>query len=76
MPPADPVRASRAEGIFTIAPDTLVVSGGRQTPLVIYAGPPPEARAHDRAAFYRGLAGAGLATVSAAGLALMINGGL
>ena len=43
---------------------------------MIYAGPPVEARAHDRAACYRGLAGAGLATVSAAGLTLMVNGGL
>jgi hypothetical protein len=76
MPPADARQSSRADRIFSIAPDTLVVSGGRQTPLVIYAGPPVEARAHDRAAFYRGLAGAGLATISAAGLALMINGGL
>jgi hypothetical protein len=76
MTPADARQASRAEQVFAIARDTLVISGGRQTPLVIYASPPPEARAHDRAAFYRGLAGAGLATVSAAGLAIMINGGL
>ncbi len=45
MAPADARQASRAEQVFAITPETLVVSGGRQAPLVIYAGPPVEARA-------------------------------
>jgi hypothetical protein len=76
LPPADDRQAQRAERIFTIAPDTLVLSSDPGTPLVVYAGEPAEARAYDRGAFYRGLAGAGLLTISAAGLAVMLNGSL
>jgi hypothetical protein len=71
---ADTHQAVRAEQLFSVAPDTLVLGGSHGVQMVIYAGQPVEAGAHDRAAFRRGLAGAGLATLSAVGLAL-INGG-
>ena len=76
MPVASDAQVHRADQIFSIPPETMVVSGGPGTELVIYAGTPTAAHAHDQFAFYRGLAGAGLATISAVGLALMINGGL
>ncbi len=75
LPPADPRQAERADRLFDVPPETLVVARGPATPLIVYLGPPTEAVARDQWAFYRGLAGAGLATASAIALAAMINGG-
>ena len=72
--PAEPSQAARAERIFEIAPETLVISSGDRRPLTVYDGAPTEAVAFDRVRFYRGLAGGGIAAVSAVLLAVTMNG--
>lgn len=73
--PAEPTQAARAKRIFEIAPETLVISSRDGRPLTVYEGLPTEAVAFDRTRFYRGLAGGGIAAVSAVLLAVTVNGG-
>jgi hypothetical protein len=74
LPAADPAVAARAERIFGVSPDTLVLTSG-DTPLTVYEGTPAEAASYDRMAFLRGLAGGGLAAASTVVLAIALNGG-
>jgi hypothetical protein len=76
LPAAEPAQVDRAERIFQVAPETIVITSGAETPLTIYAGTPVEAATYDRTAFLRGLAGGGLAATSAVVLAVTLNGGL
>jgi hypothetical protein len=71
---AEPDAAARAERRFTIAPETLVVAGAPDVPLLIVHGIPGAATARHQDRFVLGLFGAVLAIASAMALAVMIGG--
>lgn len=76
LPLAAPAVAERVAEVFDPPAETLVVTAGPGSPLVVYAGTPQAAaRSHD-GEFALGLAGAALSILSAAGLAVILNGGL
>ena len=76
LPLAEAAQARRAEHLFEIPPEELVVSGGPGTGLVIFAGEPGEVAARQDQAFLVGLGGAAVATISALALVMMIRGAL
>ena len=74
--PADPATAKRAQQIFAVSPETLVVTTDRSRQLTVYAGSPAAATGFDRAAYLRGLAGVALAVVSVLVIAALWRGGM
>jgi hypothetical protein len=74
-PVASPAAAARAEQIFDIAPDTLVIAAGPDTPLLVAFGSPGEVVARDQGRFLVGLLGAVLAIGSAVAAAVVLTGG-
>ena len=76
LPLSSPEDAARAERRFAIAPETLVVIGAPDVPLLIAHGIPGAAEDRNQATFVVGLLGAVLAIGSAMGLAFLVSGGL
>jgi hypothetical protein len=76
LPLADAGAAARARQTFDIEPDSLVLAGVRDAPLLIHAGDPGEVVGREQGRFALGVLGALLAIGSAVGLALVITGGL
>ncbi len=74
--PADPATAKRAQQIFAVSPETLVVTTDQSRQLTVYAGSPAAATGFDRAAYLRGLAGVALAVVSVLVIAALWRGGM
>lgn len=68
--------AARAERRFAIAPETLVLVGAPDVPLLIAHGIPGAAEDRNQSTFVVGLLGAVLAIGSAMGLALLVSGGI
>jgi hypothetical protein len=68
--------AARVERRFSIAPETLVLIGAPDVPLLIAHGVPGVAAERNKATFVVGLFGAVLAIGSAMGLALLVSGGI
>lgn len=74
LPMADAAQVVRAERLFEIPADELVVSSAPGTGLMVCLGRPEEVTAaHDRS-FLVGMGGAAVATLSVLALALMIRG--
>ena len=73
---ADAAAAAAAEARFEIPPGELVVAAAPDHPLAIVAGTPGEAHARETGRVVLGLAGAGLAIVSAVALALALQGSI
>ena len=77
VPPiAGPGEAAAAEARFEIPAGELIVAATPEHPLAIVAGTPGEAREREDTKVLLGLAGAGLAIVSAMALALSLPGAL
>lgn len=80
-PAADPLplasagEAARAERVFDIAPDTLVLAASEEVPLLIAFGEPGAVVERVQRRLVVGLLGAALAIVSAMVLAISVNGG-
>ena len=76
LPLGSPEDAARAERRFAIAPETLVVVGAPDVPLLIAHGIPAAAEDRNQTTFVIGLLGAVLAIGSAMGLALLVSGSI
>lgn len=73
LPLADPAAAAETEGTFTIAPETLVLAGTADVPLLIAHGVPSAVVGRRQTRFVVGLLGAVLAIGSAMVLALSLS---
>jgi hypothetical protein len=65
LPLADPGQVERADRLFEIPGEGLVVSSGPDTELVVYAGDPADAKAAHDQTFLMGVGGGALAILSA-----------
>jgi hypothetical protein len=68
--------AERAERVFEIAPDELIVAAAPEADLLVSLGPPGDAVAREQTRFLVGLLGAILAIASAVILATTLSGSL
>ncbi|HEY6058380.1 MAG TPA: hypothetical protein VIV06_10120 [Candidatus Limnocylindrales bacterium] len=68
--------AERFRRTFEIAPESLVIAAGPDSPLLISLGEPALAEARNERRFLVGLLGAVLAIISAVAVALQLGGGL
>jgi hypothetical protein len=75
LPLADAETARRIERSFEIPPETLVVVGTADVPLLVTLGAPSQAAAREEGRFVVGLLGAVAAIVSAMALAVTVSGG-
>jgi hypothetical protein len=73
-PVAEPALAARANELFDIAPDTLVLAAAPGAPLTVYAGTPVQAADRAEGRFMVGLIGAVIAIGSAVTMALLLTG--
>jgi hypothetical protein len=76
LPIASADEAARTERTFEIAPETLVLSAGRDAPLLIVHGSPGAATGRQEGRFLVGLLGAVLSIASAMVGAMVVSGGL
>jgi hypothetical protein len=73
LPVADAAQAERADELFEVPAEDLVVSSGPDASLVVYAGDPVLAKAHHDQAFLIGMGGGLVAALSALALVLLVN---
>lgn len=76
LPIATEAEAERAERVFEIAPDELIVAEAPDVGLLVALGPPDAAAAREDVRFLVGLLGAIVAIASAVMLATALSGGL
>lgn len=76
LPLGDAIDAARAERIFDIAPETLVLAASPEVPLLIAHGAPGAVVQRGQTRFLVGLLGAVLAIASAMVFAVNLGGGL